>query len=291
MEKVKKVFGDVDLTWKKIIIFAIIAGIYTAIMSMLPIVKDTSFSDITVTFEIWILFGIFIIMNSKSAKDSALKCFAFFLISQPLVYLIQDVINRSNLFVTYYRFWFIWTIATIPMGFIGWYMKKDKWWGFLILAPMLVFLGYHFGQYLEMTIFSFPKHILTTIFCAITMILYPLVIFNNKKIKMAEILTGIIILIVFTFLTLQQPKGYDTEILTNGGSAGAIFDDSYKVYLVDESMGTVDIRFIEQGLNDWVVHALFSKTGNTEVILESPSGEKTVFDIKVDRNTYTINKK
>ena len=163
MEKVKKVFGDVDLTWKKIIIFAIIAGIYTAIMSMLPIVKDTSFSDITVTFEIWILFGIFIIMNSKSAKDSALKCFAFFLISQPLVYLIQDVINRSNLFVTYYRFWFIWTIATIPMGFIG--------------------------------------------------------------------------------------------------------------------------------LNDWVVHAIFNKAGNTEVILESPSGEKTTFNIKVDRNTYTINKK
>lgn len=61
MEKLKKVFGDVDLTWKKIIIFAIIAGIYTAIMAMVPIAKDTSFSDITVTFEIWILFGIFII--------------------------------------------------------------------------------------------------------------------------------------------------------------------------------------------------------------------------------------
>ena len=61
MEKLKKVFGDVDLTWKKIIIFAIIAGIYTAIMAMIPIAKDTSFSDITVTFEIWILFGIFII--------------------------------------------------------------------------------------------------------------------------------------------------------------------------------------------------------------------------------------
>lgn len=61
MEKLKKVFGDVDLTWKKIIIFAIIAGIYTAIMAIVPIAKDTSFSDITVTFEIWILFGIFII--------------------------------------------------------------------------------------------------------------------------------------------------------------------------------------------------------------------------------------
>lgn len=233
----------------------------------------------------------YLLLNSKSAKDSALKCFAFFLISQPLVYLIQDVINRSSLFVTYYRFWFIWTIATIPMGFIGWYMKKDKWWGLLILAPMLVLLGYHFGQYLEMTIFSFSKHILTTMFCAITMILYLLVIFKDKVIKIVGIITGIIILIVFSFLTLQQPKGYDTDILTNGGSDGAIFDNSYKVYFADESFGTVDIRFVEQGLNDWVVHAIFNKAGNTEVILESPSGEKTVFDIKVDRNTYTINKK
>ena len=291
MERLKKVFGNVNLTWTKVIIFAIIAGIYTAIMAMLPIAKDTSFSDITVTFEVWILFGMFIIMNSKSAKDSALKCFVFFLISQPLVYLIQDVVNKNSLFITYYRFWFIWTIATIPMGFIGWYIKKEKWWGLLILAPILTLLGYHFGQYLELTIFSFPKHILTTLFCAITMILYPLVIFEDRKIKIAGISIGIIILIVFAFLTLQQPQGYDTYILTNGGSEDVIFDDSYKVYLKDESFGTVDIKFIEQGLNDWVVHAVFNKAGNTEVILESPNGEKTIFDIKIDRSTYTINKK
>ena len=156
---------------------------------------------------------------------------------------------------------------------------------------MLVFLGYHFALYLKMTIFSFPKHLLTTAFCTITALLYPLIIFKNKKIKTAGIISAIIILIVFAFLTLQQPKGYETEILTNGGSDGAIFDDSYKVYLADESMGTVDIRFIEQGLNDYVVHAIFNKAGNTEVILEAPSGEKTTFDIKVDRDTYTINKK
>ena len=45
----------------------------------------------------------YLLLNSKSAKDSALKCFAFFLISQPLVYLIQDVINKSKLFITYYN--------------------------------------------------------------------------------------------------------------------------------------------------------------------------------------------
>ena len=66
------------MTWPKVIIFAVLAGVYTATMAILPIAKDTSFSDLAVTFEVWILFGIFIIMNSKTAIDSALKCFIFF---------------------------------------------------------------------------------------------------------------------------------------------------------------------------------------------------------------------
>ena len=102
MKALEKVFGGINLTWKKLIPFAILAGIYTAVMAMLPIAKDTSFADISISFEVWILFGILIIMNSKSAIDSALKCLVFFLISQPLVYVIQDVINHSNLFETYY---------------------------------------------------------------------------------------------------------------------------------------------------------------------------------------------
>ncbi|MEE3343789.1 MAG: hypothetical protein VZS44_06845 [Bacilli bacterium] len=122
-------------------------------------------------------------MNSKSNKDSALKCFVFFLISQPLIYLVQDVINHSQLFITYYRYWFLWTIFCVPMGFIGYYIKKDKWWGLLILSPILIFLGFHFSRYLSETIFSFPRHLLTTIFCLVTLIIYPLYLFNNKKNK------------------------------------------------------------------------------------------------------------
>ena len=65
------------------------AGVFTAAMAILPVFQNTSFSTIVVTFEVWILFGITIIMNSRSNLDSALKCFVFFLISQPLVYLLQ----------------------------------------------------------------------------------------------------------------------------------------------------------------------------------------------------------
>ena len=61
----KKIFGGINLTWPKVIIMAITIGIYTAVMALLSIAKDTSFSDLTVTFEVWIFFGIFIIMNSK----------------------------------------------------------------------------------------------------------------------------------------------------------------------------------------------------------------------------------
>ncbi|MBQ8891998.1 MAG: hypothetical protein IJ068_03945, partial [Bacilli bacterium] len=216
MEKSKKIFGGIDLNWKKLIIFAIIAGVYTAIMAMLPIVKDTSFADITISFEVWILFGILIIMNSKSAKDSALKCFVFFLISQPLVYLIQDIINHSNLFLTYYRFWIVWTILTIPMGFIGYYMKKDKWWGLVILTPMLIFLGTHYYGFLNQTLYSFPYHFLSTLFCFITMLLYPICIFNNKKVKIAGVVISILIIIVMTIMALTSKNVYNTTVLTNG---------------------------------------------------------------------------
>ncbi len=74
----KRLFGGINLTWKKLIIFAIIIGAYTAIMALIPAFKDTSFSDIAVQFEWWILFGIIIIYNSESPTDSALKCFVFF---------------------------------------------------------------------------------------------------------------------------------------------------------------------------------------------------------------------
>lgn len=122
------------------------------------------------------------------------------------------------------------------------------------------------------------------------MIIYPLVIFENKKIRIAGILTGTLILTIFVALVFTKPTTYDTVILTNGGSAGAVFDNSYKVYLSDDSFGTVDIR-LEPGLDDWVVHAIFKKTGNAEVTLESINGEKTTYEITVKNNTYDINKK
>ena len=281
----KKIFGEINLTWFKLIVMAIIAGVYTALMAMIPVVRDTSFSDLTVTFEVWIFLGIFIIMNSKSPIDSALKCFIFFLISQPLVYLVQDVVNHSNLFFTYYRFWVLWTIACIPMGFIGYYMKKDKWWGLLILIPMLLFLGEHYMGFLGEVIYYFPHHILSALFCIVTMIIYPIFIFKDKRIKLTGAIISSIIIITMTFISLANKTTYNTIILVSDKETGVVFDDSYKVYLKNNNLGKVYIKY-DEGLEDYMVEAEFKKAGKTEFILESSDGKKTIFDIDIGRNTY-----
>ena len=287
----KKIFGGINLTWKKTIIFAIITGIYTAVMAMIPITNNTSFRDITISFEVWILFGILIIVNSKSAKDSALKCFLFFLISQPLVYLVQDVVNHSKLFLTYYRFWVLWTIATIPMGFIGYYMKKNKWWGLLILVPMLIFLGIHYSGFLGETIFYFPYHLLTTIFCIATMIIYPLFIFDNKKIRITGLIISLLIIGVTTLIALTNSITYNTIILTSSDEDdGTKFDDSYKVYLDNEKLGNVSIEY-DESLETYILNAEFKHGGKTNLVLEDNKGNKTTFELDVERNKYDLTKK
>jgi hypothetical protein len=230
-------------------------------------------------------------MNSKSNKDSALKCFVFFLISQPLVYLIQVPFSSLGWQILgYYKNWIGWTILTLPMGFIGYYMKKDKWWGFLILLPMLVFLGIHYSGFLGETFFYFPHHLLSAIFCAVSMIIYSLFIFNNKKIKIVGVIVSLLIIVLMTIIAISSNTTYNTTLLTNGGDAGAVFDDSYNVYLENDKLGKVSIKY-DEGLEDYSIQAEFKRAGKTNLILEDKDGNKTIYEIDVRRNSFDINKK
>ncbi len=291
MKIIKKIFGEINLTWVKLIIFAVVAGVYTALMSLIPILRDTSFHDIAVTFEVWILFGIIIIMNSKSAVDSTLKCFIFFLISQPLVYLIQVPFNSFGVGIfVYYKYWFIWTILTIPMGFIGYYIKKDKWWGILILTPILLLLGAgSYCEYLKETLFNFPYHLLTTLFCLITMLLYPLCLFNNKKNKIISFVISVVAVAVFTIMAFTNRKVYNATLLASGSIENIIFDENCDVYL-EKDLGEVYIRY-EEGIEDYLIEGDFVKAGKTDLVLVDENGNKTVFEINVGNDTFDFNKK
>ena len=289
MSKAKKLFGGLNLTWPKLILAAVIAGIFTAIVATVPALHYTSFHAIAVTFEVWILFGILIIMNSKSNLDSALKCFIFFLISQPLAYLLQVPFSSMGwgLF-GYYKYWFIWTILCLPMGYIGYYMKKGKWWGYLILLPMVAWTASSYLTYFSDFLFYMPRFILICIFCVCAMILYPVLIFEDKKIRMAGAAIGAVIVIVITVVVLLNPPRYSTLIMDS--SEDHTFDDTYEVSLADEAYGDVEIIYLDD-IQDYVVQADFKKAGKTVFILEAPNGETKEYDLSIEIDGYEITKR
>ncbi len=285
----RKLFCSFKLTWIKLIIFAVVAGLYTGVMALLPITANTSFADISISFECWVLFGVLIIINSKTPLDSALKCFVFFLISQPIVYLVQVPFSSMGWGIfSYYPRWFVWTLLTFPMGFLGYYMRKEKWWSLLILVPALGFVGYHYIDFFKETLSFFPAHLLSAVFCALTLIIYPLICFKNKKLRIAGVIISVVILLAGTAFALASGRNvYNTTLIVSGGSQNVEFDDTYKAYLEDESFGKLNIVY-EENIKSYMVNAELTKAGETKLILESPDGKRQTFNLDIDRNSFEI---
>jgi hypothetical protein len=142
--------------------------------------------------------------------------------------------------------------------------------------------------YFSKMMFSFPRHLLTTIFCISALIIYPLAIFNNKKVKTVGVIISGLLIISIVFLCIIEPPIYSANLLSNGENYQ--FDDTYKVYLLDKKYGDLRIE-CEEGTKDCMIYADFKKAGKTELILESPEGKKTTFNISIRRDTYSIKEK
>ena len=282
----KKLFGEVNLTWKKIIISAIVIGVSVGLLNSTPLLVDTTITDIATYFDFWILCGIFIIMNSKSNLDSALKCFIFFLISQPLIYLCEVPFKQQgwDLFI-YYKPWFIWTLLCLPMGYIGYYIKKDKWYGLLILLPIMIILGNGLTATITNVKYSFPKHTINTIFIILSFLIYPQVLFNNKKLKYIALTINIIIMILFGLKPLLTPSTYKTTLKCSNETL--IYDNTYKAYLEDSSYGDLKINYIDD-IESYCIDATLKKPGTTRLILEDPNGNKQYFNIHIGKMTYSF---
>lgn len=282
----KKIFGEINLSWRMVIIFAVVIGVAVGLLNSVPSLFDTTITDIATYFDFWIFCGIFIIMNSKSNKDSALKCFVFFLISQPLIYLVEVPFKTMgwNLFI-YYKPWFIWTLLCLPMGYIGYYIKKDKWYGLLILLPMMIILGMGLSSTIVNVKYSFPKHSINTIFVVASLIIYPLFLFNDKKLKYIGLIISIVIMLIFGLKPVLTPSTYDTSFKCS--SEELIYDDTYKAYLEDSSYGSLRIGYMDS-IESYCIYASFKKPGDTKVILEDPSGNKEYFNIHIGKMTYSF---
>lgn len=215
--------------------------------------------------------------------------FCFFLISQPLVYLIQVPFSQLGweLF-GYYPTWFMWTLLCFPMGFIGYWMKKGKWWGLLILLPMIVLTADSYAGYFSDFLFYMTRYILICLFCVCAMILYPVAIFDDKRIRIAGAAISAAVVIALTVIGILRPPVYKTEIMASGEDH--VFDDTYTVSFADEKYGDVKIVY-DDGAEAYMVHCDFRRAGSTVLTIESPDGEKTEYDLIIERSTYAITKR
>ena len=197
-----KIYGGLNMSWPVVMMYSVAAALLTSIFLILPVFKDTSFARMGVTFEAWIFFAVIIMANCRTPLESALKTFVFFLISQPLIYLIQVpfTVLGWQIFM-YYRYWFIWTLLTLPMAYIGWYITKKNWLSLLILAPVLCYLTWLYVDGFRTAYSHFPRMLVMALFCLLQVLIY-LYVFTEKTVqKLIGLVAPLAVMFALTLIT------------------------------------------------------------------------------------------
>ncbi len=286
----RRIFGELNLTWPTIVIFAIIMGIYTALMAML-VPDGNSFHDIAVTPEWWVLPAVFIIINCKKPLEAALKVFVFFLISQPLVYLIQVPFSHMGWGIfQYYPYWFKITLATLPAGFIGWYIKKDKWYSGLILSTMTALLAFTGINYIKTFADSFPNHLISVVYCFGITILFILVILKKWQPRLIATIITTIAAIVFVVLAMKlEPfETYRNSYITADDefTEFTFGDNATVTYWSGEGKG--DVEIIRSDDLGYTLKLNGEKGRNYYFTITDDSGTDYNFHYYYDRNQDTV---
>ncbi len=205
MNKIKKIFYEQNLTWPKVIIFSIICGVITGLIPLIKIFNNTSIHNIAVCFEMWVILAMFIILNSKKPLEAGLKTFVFFLISQPICYLVQVPFYRDGFEIfMYYTYWAKLTILTFPGAIIAWYTKKENWISVAILSVALFLLNFELYEHFNTMVKNFPYQILAVIFIIFEILLFIKMIFNDKKKRLALYIITLVLLAFVVWYTVHS---------------------------------------------------------------------------------------
>lgn len=200
------IFGKLKMEWLSVVLFAVAAGIYTGIVMAIDPLKDTSFQDIGITFEWWVVFAVVIVVKCKKNWEAMLKCFVFFLISQPLVYAVEVLCGHLTLDMAMYYYKTIWlprTILTLPGGLIAFYCKKENMLGAVILGLGNTIQGTMGAYFVAQMFNTFPRHLLSAIFCFVSIVVMSLAIQKKAKYRIvAFAIPLVLIACLFIFLHL-----------------------------------------------------------------------------------------
>lgn len=272
----RKLFFGIRPTWGRVLLFAVITSILTAAVLRIPGLNDTSIAQLGVTLECWFLFALLIIMNCETALEAGVKTFVFFLVGQPLIYLIQVpfYFDGWNIFRFYPR-WGVMTLLTFPGAMLAWYVKKDRPWSGLILSVATGYLSVSCVAYFRACVRRFPYGLAAGLFCGVFAVALIFVLLKNRK---ARLLCGGITLLAaliafawpllhppFYRASYELPEGHDWMISYQEDSVGetTISDGDLIVganrygseilYLEDENGETLTVQIEYSGRNGVVI--------------------------------------
>ncbi|MCQ2548387.1 MAG: hypothetical protein MJ145_05250, partial [Clostridia bacterium] len=182
MKSIEKLFTGINMSWKKVILISIISAVIVAALNCIPALEGTSFTVPAETLEVWIVLAVIIIWNCDKAVEAMAKCFVFFLISQPLIYLLEVPFKSAgwDLF-QYYPYWLVITFLTIPGAFIAFQVKRGDLIATLILSVATVGECYFGVTQLKHCMNNFPNHLLIAIFCFVAAALMIVVMLKGKR--------------------------------------------------------------------------------------------------------------
>lgn len=254
---------NTDFSIWKVILLAVLCGVATAVILLIPALKDTSFHNIGVCFEFWFVPAVWIGISCKSAREAALKVFVFFLISQPLVYLIQVPFSSLGWGIfQYYRYWLIWTVLTIPGGAIVWLGKKNGWIGTvvaLLAAAFLLCLEFciHFRQLISS---GFQHQLLACVFILLEVAAIILIYCKTAKQRLLAVLCSIVLAVAPFILNSTM----ESEMRLVDGN-------TYSVVFASDGISA------ELDGNTLCVRA--ETEGEYEIILETQEGERVTYTV------------
>lgn len=281
MKYIKMLFGGIEMTWKRLLILSVSAGIISGGLLCIPALENTSFTDNGASYEWWIFLAIVIITNCKKPLEAACKTFVFFLISQPLIYLVQVPFCWLHWGIFgYYPGWFIVTLLTFPGAFLGWFVTKKKWYSLLILSPMLYMLAATCMGYLHGTLYVPPRHILTELFCVAVMFALVLGIFEDKRLIIAGcVLNTVLLAACFFTIVYGQPH------MSCNIRGGTEIDPDMTYTAVSSDEDIVKLRYEDKyEPHGW--QAEFYKRGTADITLTGEDGSRLVYEVTFGDNYY-----
>lgn len=271
----KKIFGQLNITWLKVILFAVITGVYTGLINQVSFLLDTSFRDIAICFECWVLFAVIIAVNCKKPLEAGLKVFVFFLISQPLVYLVETPFVGPSVW-SYYHYWFIMTLLTFPGGMLANLVKKKNLLGTLILSCALIILSVEAVSHSFQAMADFPHHLLSALFSLALIICFIIVLIDKVKLRMVAIAITVLAIVSYVGFMLNT-------------------NDSVAFSLPEEGEWTCEVKIDDNNSHIEVFGDYFTYTykryfvADNEITFTNHTTDKVVvYEVKMNREKNIV---